>query len=265
MHPRPPLQDGTESLLSWIARQLATASPPLPVLAAEAPHVVHPRLRVPVDEAAAALAAVEAGLAAVRAELERLPGEEATPDGRSGEAAGGGRSQGSSSSGAGDAGSGGAQALAVLAAELSARLAAARGLLEDARSGFASLAAYYGESAAAMASEQELWLCLQAFAGRLSAAQRAAHAAVAQEAKDAAARLRRQPSGSKDSSRQGLAAMEDSDRGQGGANGGTPAAASMNGSGAQAAGAAAARQLNFSSPAKHLAGAPASGTSAAET
>ncbi|KAL4450174.1 hypothetical protein ABPG77_010843 [Micractinium sp. CCAP 211/92] len=255
--------DGTESLLSWIARQLAAASPPLPVLAAEVPHVVHPRLRIPVDEAAAALAAVEAGLAAVRTELQRVPGSGAGPDGSTFKCGSDSSDQGGGGDDdAGSGGEGGASALAAVAAELAARLAAAQRLLEEARSGFASLAAYYGERAAAMASEQELWLCLQPFVGRLSAAQRAAHAAAAQEARDLSARLRRQPSSSKAGSTQGLAALPDAAPGRGGtnqsasaaaqgegrANAGTPAAASPDGSEPQAAGAAPARQLNFPSP-----------------
>ncbi|KAL4452499.1 hypothetical protein ABPG75_008161 [Micractinium tetrahymenae] len=266
--------DGSETLLSWIARQLATATPPLPVLAAEAPHVAHPRLRVPVDEAAAALAAVEAGLAAVQAELQRLSNADPASNGSCSSSSEANSSGGGEEGAASGGGVGGAPALAAVAAELSAQLATARGLLEEARSGFASLAAYYGESAAAMASEQELWLCLQGFVGRLSAAQRAAQAAAAREAKEAAGRLRRQASGtSNGSSKLGPAAPAAPAQGHGGASSGTPGppatgaaataaaaaaeAPSSNGTVSPRASAAAARQLDFPSPPKPRAAQPA--------
>lgn len=168
--------DGKESLLSWIARQLAAASPPAPVLAEEAPAVASPRLRVAVDEAAGALEALAAGLAAVAAELER------TADGGSD-----GDGGGSSSAAAGASAS-----LHAVAAELEAQLAAAQALLQRCREGFSQLAAFYGESAAALPSEQEFWLQVQAFVERFSAAQRA----VAAERKAEEERLRRQASGS---------------------------------------------------------------------
>lgn len=144
------------------------------MLAAEAPHVASPRLRVTVDEAAGSLAALEAGLVAVKAELQRGSG---------------GNDSGSNSSSA--SGCGGSDALLAMATDLERQLADARALLQRCRDGFASLAAYYGESAAALPSEQELWLPLQAFVDRFSATQRA----VAAEQKEEADRLRRQASG----------------------------------------------------------------------
>lgn len=212
--------DGNETLLTWIARQLAAADPPAPVLAAEVPHVASPRLRVAVDEAAGALAAVEAGLAAVTAELQR-------GDNDSGEAANGGSSSSSA-------------ALQAAAAELEAKLADAKVLLQRCRDGFDRLATYYRESAAALPSEQELWLQLQAFVDRFSAAQRAVAAERAAEEE----RLRRQSSGGiggrsgrLSTPRPGAQAEGDASSSQPGANG---AAAEGDRS--------AARQLQFRSP-----------------
>ncbi|PRW57389.1 formin 20 isoform X2 [Chlorella sorokiniana] len=177
--------DGKESLLSWIARQLASASPPLPVLAEEAPAVVSQRLRIAVDEAAGALEAVSSGLTAVAAELQRSSGgSDSRPSSAGGDAS---RAAGA----AGDAAGSASSALHRVADELQAQLAAARELLQRCREGFAQMAAYYGESAAALSSEQELWLQLQAFVDRFSAAQRV----VAAERKAEEERLRRQAAG----------------------------------------------------------------------
>lgn len=174
-------QDGRQTLLTWIARRLAAADPPAPVLASEVPHLVSPRLRVSVDEAAGALAALEAGLAAVNAELQRGAGG----SGGDGDGANGGSEGASAGSSDGPASS-----LRGVAADLERRLGEARELLGACRDGFAALAAYYGESTAALASEQELWLPLQQFVDRFSAAQRA----VLEEARQEAERLRRQAS-----------------------------------------------------------------------
>ena len=244
------MQDGKETLLSWVARRLAAATPPLPVLASEAPHVVSPRLRVTVDEAAGALAAVETGVAAVRAELRSM--EESSGSGISG---GGGAGEGGPASAAaadeagdgaapdGVAGSGGgaAEALAATAAELEGRLSTARALLAACREGFASLAAFYGESAAALGSEQELWQPLAAFVERFTACQRA----VQREAAEEAERLRRQASASKQAAggsgrRQAAAAAA--------AAGRQPAAGSEDAAGGTLRPGSAARQLDFPSP-----------------
>lgn len=174
--------DGKESLLSWIARQLASASPPLPVLAEEAPALASARLRVAVDEAAGALEALSSGLTAVAAELQRSGGNST---------AGGGDTSGNGSTAASTTATA-TSGLHKVAAELEVQLATAKALLQRCREGFAQLAAYYGESAAALSSEQELWLQLQAFVERFSAAQRA----VAAERKAEEERLRRQSGGS---------------------------------------------------------------------
>lgn len=177
--------DGKESLLSWIARQLASASPPLPVLAEEVPAVASPRLRIAVDEAAGALEALSAGLTAVAAELQRNSGgNDSRPASASGDASNSAGAAGAAGDGAGSASS----ALHRVATDLESRLAAAKALLQRCREGFAQLAAYYGESAAALSSEQELWLQIQPFVDRFSAAQRA----VAAERKAEEERLRRQ-------------------------------------------------------------------------
>lgn len=78
--------------------------------------------------------------------------------------------------------------MAAVVAELDRQLAGARAQLDACRSGFASLAAFYGEQASAMANEQELWGGVQAFVERFSAAQRA----VEKEAREEAERIRRQ-------------------------------------------------------------------------
>lgn len=158
-------QDGKETLLSWIARQLVSATPPLAVLRTELPHVASPQLRVAVDEAGSALASVEQGLADVRCELQY-----------------------SSSEMCGVAGGSGA-ALQAMVSDLETQLEAAKRLLQECRDGFAVMAAFFGESASAMAAlEQELWLPLQAFVGSFSDAQ----VAVLQQQKEEADRQRRQ-------------------------------------------------------------------------
>ncbi|EFN54922.1 hypothetical protein CHLNCDRAFT_134639 [Chlorella variabilis] len=157
--------DGKETLLSWIARQLVSATPPLAVLRTELPHVASPQLRVAVDEAGSALASVEQGLADVRCELQY-----------------------SSSEMCGVAGGSGA-ALQAMVSDLETQLEAAKRLLQECRDGFAVMAAFFGESASAMAAlEQELWLPLQAFVGSFSDAQ----VAVLQQQKEEADRQRRQ-------------------------------------------------------------------------
>ena len=176
------LQDGKETLLSWIARQLAGATPPPAVLTAEVPHVASPRLRARVDEAAGALASVEASLAATRAELER------SADSSTGSNVSGRGDAAGSSSGEGSGGGTASDALRAAVSDLGRQLEATKALLQECREGFASLATFYGEAGAAQSSEQELWLQLQAFVERFSAAQRA----LAQEQREEAERLRRQ-------------------------------------------------------------------------
>jgi hypothetical protein len=143
------VQDGKDTLLSWVARQLVNSEPPSPLLSSEMPHVASPRLRVTLDEAGSGLAAVEAGLAAVRAELDRSSAEGGPADGR-----------GVSSS-----------TLGAVADRVERRVEAAKELLERCRAGFAALAAYYGETASAMAGEQDLWQPVQAFVRSFSAVQ----------------------------------------------------------------------------------------------
>jgi hypothetical protein len=269
------LQDGKETLLSWIARQLAGATPPAAVLTAEAPHVASPRLRAPVEESAGALASVEASLAATRAELER------SADSSNG--SGGGDDAAGSSSGGGSGGGTGSDALRGVVSDLARQLEAAKALLQECREGFASLAAFYGEAGAAQSSEQELWLQLQAFVERFSAAQRA----LAQEQREEAERLRRQSSSRTPGSAAAASSSSRSGRprlgpGEGPASGkhqpangavhsmpaAAPAQAPPPGSGGteQAADvpagpASAARQLSFPSPAKE--GLPAAEAEAA--
>lgn len=144
-----------------------------------------PRLRIAVDEAAGALEALSAGLTAVAAELQRSgSSSDSRPSSAGGDAS-------SSGAAAADPAGSPASALHSVTGELEAQLAAAKALLQRCREGFAQMAAYYGESAAALSSEQEMWLQLQAFVERFSGMQRA----VAAERKAEEERQRRQASG----------------------------------------------------------------------
>jgi hypothetical protein len=155
------------------------ATPPLPLLAEQVPHVASPRLRVTVDEVAACLASLNDKLAAVKAELERSSSEAAANGGTDGSSGGGGGSGGGSGA-----------ALQAVAADLDRQLAGAEQLLQECREGFAATAAYFGESAAALSSEQELWGEVQRFVDAFSTAQRA----LVQQQEEEAARQRRQRS-----------------------------------------------------------------------
>lgn len=195
--------DGKTNLLSWLAGQLSGAEPPAPLLAAQLPHVVSPRLRVSCQEVADALAAVEAAAAGVEEELRRCGPPVSVglavvePAAAAAAAAGDGGSGGGGSSG-------GVERVAlsltldsfqeVMGAALASvrsELVAAQRLLGAVRESFATLAAHFGESAAALGSEQELWADLaefvKAFSGAQEAALRALRAAQREGEKQAAA------------------------------------------------------------------------------
>eukprot|EP00887_Chlorella_sp_A99_P000103 scaffold16.g103.t1 len=170
--------DGRTSLLSWLAAHVSslTVSPagPLPLLSAELPAVVDPCLRVSLAEGAEALAAVGAALAQVRRELAASPAagplvRAALAPARAPCGAGGG-AEGVRLRLEVDAYR---DAVETAVGEVSSGLAAAEGELAAARAGFAALAAWYGDNASALSSEQEWWRDVAAFVEAFSAAQTA--------------------------------------------------------------------------------------------
>ena len=187
--------DGRTNLLAWVAARVAAASPPAPLLSSELPAVVAPQLRVPVQEAADVLAVVGAALGDIKKELEACTaGAGNRPLVTVGISCGGS----SSAVDAAAAADGSVRLLlrvdnfqaAVGAAveEVAQGLGAAGTQLRSVREGLAELAVAYGESAATLASEQELWSDVSVFVDKFSAAQ----AAAARDLAAAAERRRRE-------------------------------------------------------------------------
>lgn len=212
--------DGKTNLAAWLARQLCTAQPPAPLLAEQLPHVVHPKLRVSLQETADTLGAVEAGLAGVVEELQRCgapvtarlsvaeggqphvaldlqvdhyqvrapPGGTWVPDYSMLKAAVAGAVSALARLGCMTPANRQTsrvetanctllrlqEVMGEVVATTRAQLGAVRQQLLAAHEAFAALAAHYGESAAALGSEQELWGDITAFVEQFTAAQKAA-------------------------------------------------------------------------------------------
>lgn len=203
--------DGKTTLLAWLARQHCATQPPELPLSQQMPHVVSPKLRVSLAEVSESLASVQAALSLLQGELECCSppvsvqlsvvavvanGSSSTADSSAAssgsmgsDAASNGdalSSGGSSSSGAAAGGPAAAEERVLLSlkldhyqevmqatsAQVTEQLVAARAQLAEVRESFARLAAYFGESAAALGSEQELWSDVQPFVEQFSAAQK---------------------------------------------------------------------------------------------
>ncbi len=150
--------------------------------------MVSPKLRVSLAEVGEVLNTVEAAARAVQAELQRCGPPVVV---RLAVAAAGG-----SKAGAGEAQARGEhvhlelrldsyqEVMGVTLEDVRRQLGVAKQQLQQAREGFAQLAALFGENAAALGSEQELWGDVQPFVEQFSMAQKAAMARLRAERKE---------------------------------------------------------------------------------